>query len=127
MRISDWSSDVCSSDLVPVDLVAAERVAQQAEAPRLAKDEGELPAGPGEIGCGRVEGSEEAFQRRGASRRAMAEKSRTQDPVVLILLPEGVLQRLPAAAPQQAAAVLLARKSTRLNSSHYCATRMPHS
>src|SRR3546814_17623565 len=79
MRISDWSSDVCSSDLVPVDLVAAERVAQQAEAPRLAKDEGELPAGPGEIGCGRVEGSEEAFQRRGASRRAMAEQSRTQD------------------------------------------------
>src|SRR3546814_6122401 len=38
MRISDWSSDVCSSDLVPFVLVTALTACGQSEAPQKAAD-----------------------------------------------------------------------------------------
>src|SRR3546814_7791491 len=99
MRISDWSSDVCSSDLPPA-----------------VGSEGERP-----------------------DRRAMSMERRHDAP--LVDLPE--IDRAvdaagggPAAVrrdgdgedgPFMAAQHRQDRKSTRLNSSHYCATRMPSS
>src|SRR3546814_4890090 len=105
MRISDWSSDVCSSDLryqcaegefpFPVEWLAGCAAAGRAKA----KPERQ----GGTISGGREAGFE--------SKTALLPESRP-------LLCDHARQRLEGA---------LDRKSTRLNSSHSCATRMPSS
>src|SRR3546814_6738967 len=99
MRISDWSSDVCSSDL---EILADE----QQFRPRIAKDEADFG------------GRETAVDRCETGARARRpEKERI--PAVMVFG-----QRRNAVSRRD---VRRDRKSTRLNSSHSCATRMPSS
>src|SRR3546814_1582854 len=93
MRISDWSSDVCSSDLPRVDLGAQpvdHRLTLGQGRPVLDRRDGERPARPG-----RLLGL--AGERR---------QRRLGDP------------RLGDQPPALEAGVVADRKSTRLNSSH---------
>src|SRR3546814_7378408 len=54
MRISDWSSDVCSSDLVADDMAAAVEIEQRGQRPRrllrAVNAQRDVPAGPGSDG-----------------------------------------------------------------------------
>src|SRR3546814_6511577 len=150
MRISDWSSDVCSSDLPRV----ADR---QLEAGRLAAgqfaqagDEFQQPyrrgerrmprrrdavqplrhaAGGGDLGTDLGPGQHAAVAGLGALReleldhlhlRIARVGGETFLAEAAVLLAAAEVAR--ADFPDQVAAVL-ARKSTRLNSSHYCANR----
>src|SRR3546814_10419832 len=103
MRISDWSSDVCSSDLQP---------GRAAPTP-----------GTGESDSVRTDGAKLTlrgtlhylWEQAGFNRWAPAMSGKRS---------WGVIRKyiLQAAADKTAD-----RKSTRLNSSHYCASRMPSS
>src|SRR3546814_7461457 len=93
MRISDWSSDVCSSDLRFADRVVITRTAVVA-----------FIGGPGALAAAI-----------GAAQLARAA-------VVPIVASIWLL-----AAGFSSATMFLHRKSTRLNSSHQCATRLPAS
>src|SRR3546814_9533172 len=67
MRISDWSSDVCSSDLHPMPLADLPCEAQRKLAPRARQ---RLPAGAGQAGLGRQGGAAgRGAAARGAGRR----------------------------------------------------------
>src|SRR3546814_8703370 len=103
MRISDWSSDVCSSDLADVIDVHIR--------PRdIDAIEDDLAAGRG-------------FQPVAAAQHAaLAGPGRTYD------ADQFARQNLQVnAAQNRQIAIGLDRKSTRLNSSHKCASRMPSS
>src|SRR3546814_2831681 len=126
MRISDWSSDVCSSDLPPgVDWssVLAQRESHidwlggqiEAARERLAQAHKALQAAEHELAEAR-----EAFFRAKARQEAL-EKRRDSW--------RGEQRALEARQEEDITADLLMadRKSTRLNSSHSCASRMPSS
>src|SRR3546814_10452997 len=113
MRISDWSSDVCSSDLA----------GSLAERGRAAPDRaGEPGAGP-------------AFRRgrrkhRLHSRLGTTAMQRNLRFKLTAALSLALATAACAADPErsqeaQAIADTIDRKSTRLNSSHSCASRMP--
>src|SRR3546814_4834177 len=103
MRISDWSSDVCSSDLVQVDrfAVAGRRPQLFAEAVGIVRDH---RIGGGQNSAG---GTVVLLQPQGAG--------------------TGIIAQEALHVFDFRAAPAVDRKSTRLNSSHYCATRMPSS
>src|SRR3546814_5705431 len=103
MRISDWSSDVCSSDLTCL-------------LTRLGTE-------PKFSGAGLSRINERTDTRKGVL--AMSQ------PYARFLHPFDVA-RHPDLEPEVKRAILASwasedRKSTRLNSSHYCASRMPYS
>src|SRR3546814_7695677 len=112
MRISDWSSDVCSSDLTRPVLVEIQALLS--------------PSPPG------------------SPRRAVVGWDSSRLAMILAVLEArcglalaghdvylnvagGLRISEPAADLAVAAALVSDRKSTRLNSSHYCASRMPSS
>src|SRR3546814_6159001 len=102
MRISDWSSDVCSSDLV-LEV--------------LHEDGGDIEAG--EI----VDLGEGA----GVAERVV-DRDRPGRQLLQQLLHPARRQRVADRLEEGVAALgVAARKGTRLNSSHYCATPMPSS
>src|SRR3546814_8741453 len=102
MRISDWSSDVCSSDLTRIDMArdVAQRLAEAA--PDVVFNA--LHGTPGEDGT--VQG--------------------LLDLMGLRYTHSGLATSV-LAIDKQLTKTLLDRKSTRLNSSHYCASRTPSS
>src|SRR3546814_10730719 len=110
MRISDWSSDVCSSDLGVPDL-----------------EEIHHPPEEGEIGdAGFETGKSRQDEAAAAVEGHCLRRARAAPLDVVIDLAVGVCMRqFPRREPflefgQD-------RKSTRLHSSHYCASRMPSS
>src|SRR3546814_5308920 len=104
MRISDWSSDVCSSDL-DRDLVAA-GVGDGVVFVRRDQDAGAAGTGMHAAGGAEAETLAVAFEQ-------------------LVL---GDFQfAVPDALYAPQAAVVVDRKSPSLNSSHYCAPRLPSS
>src|SRR3546814_7763926 len=103
MRISDWSSDLCSSDLVRV-LGASAYDAQEIIASR---DTYDLIVERGE-------------QDKASEIGRFPRLFRNVESV-----PEGLTW--PTITFEGEMTVNLDRKSTRLNSSHYCASRMPSS
>src|SRR3546814_1900302 len=116
MRISDWSSDVCSSDLVgqivPGIGEQRDRIGDEAIA-RLDRDEAEVE---------RDADRERAIEARGgvavAVRMIVAHRR-----IATIVSARDTRTWRARSADRPARA--LDRKSTRLNSSHLCATRMP--
>src|SRR3546814_1441533 len=101
MRISDWSSDVCSSDLLPTQAAAqtiADKVKGGTSLAAAAKSAGLAVAGLSDL-----------------SQLQYAEKS------------SDAVAKAAFAAPRGDIAQIADRKSTRLNSSHSCASRMPSS
>src|SRR3546814_9935866 len=110
MRISDWSSDVCSSDL-------------EVENARLA----ERGAGDNRELGGMITGAPEMLK---VARTI--ERVANLDVSVMLLGASGTGKALLArglheASARRDGAFVADRKSTRLNSSHYCASRMPSS
>src|SRR3546814_10685437 len=116
MRISDWSSDVCSSDLLP-------SVIEAALFPRL-------------IGWGRTAWllyRGDTIDAATAERWGLVEKvvppaelDAAVEELVGVLLRNGPTgMRLQKRLMQDWERLPLDRKSTRLNSSHSCASRMP--
>src|SRR3546814_16906837 len=53
MRISDWSSDVCSSDLIVVPLLAGELRGERGDPARLLLEEHRMHLGGVELGAAR--------------------------------------------------------------------------
>src|SRR3546814_10666413 len=107
MRISDWSSDVCSSDLWPD---------YEALAARLVGNYARMLDVP-------VDGEEADYLLWDVLDAANVYANPAIEPdaehlCLAVLAIEGVASELPTAKD---------RKSTRLNSSHYCAYRMPSS
>src|SRR3546814_5511354 len=110
MRISDWSSDVCSSDLV-----------WQALSPKY----------PGLSVCTSITTPAELLQRVGSYKALAAYRMHAtvsamalDVPVVGFEWDPKVLQLFTYCGKREAC---IDRKSTRLNSSHSCASRMPSS
>src|SRR3546814_10258579 len=102
MRISDWSSDVCSSDLAAFgepNPIYAQVKLRQIE----------------------IDTQIEELRRRAAAARTEAEAlaAKAED----VPRVEAEFQRL----NRDYGIIKADRKSTRLNSSHYCASRMPSS
>src|SRR3546814_4191552 len=100
MRISDWSSDVCSSDLDYREMLFTAAGAEQYVSGVILYDE------------------------------TLRQKAKDGTPLVDILNKRGIIpgikvdkgvQALPGSAGEKD------RKSTRLNSSHFCASLMPSS
>src|SRR3546814_5454058 len=100
MRISDWSSDVCSSDHPHRPGAGKAHVAGEAGVPRLHRLEAQVG---GELHAGIAI----------AQRRAGQESAADQRQVERFALPVRI-----AEGPRVAPAVPRDRKSTRLNSSH---------
>src|SRR3546814_1573638 len=133
MRISDWSSDVCSSDLSLLQLWRREPAGAASERPggidrhRL-RDEfgvaGVLPViiGAPEFGVFDIIAAE-ALERRSVGGPAV------RDPAIVAIghRLNRVGRGIGALAEQALEIGADDRKSTRLNSSHYCASRMPSS
>src|SRR3546814_1729524 len=134
MRISDWSSDVCSSDLAITGLITTEGFRDEIEYRRGYKEDiwDVRLAPPKEITPRRrrltvpervlFDGSvykpldEDAV--RECCRRL---KKQNVESVAISLL----FSFANPAHEQRIAAIVADRKSTRLNSSHQCASRMP--
>src|SRR3546814_4589577 len=116
MRISDWSSDVCSSDLGPE--IAAENVDVELEA-LVGRLRRRIPVGDDDAaeGVGRGQRHERHGVEGGAPQIGI-----DADAAIAAAASRPV-GRLVA----DAYAVVADRKSTRLNSSHYCASSMPSS
>src|SRR3546814_3036905 len=113
MRISDWSSDVCSSDLfeemaVDVDRMAHHGVIDKVHAHPLALNERDGFMHVGHLLA--VERPHETFH---VARQMNVDAARGRPHI-------GV-------AVQRHEIAVGDRKSTRLNSSHYCASRLPSS
>src|SRR3546814_3458459 len=113
MRISDWSSDVCSSDLLPIDFdyYAAARMVDEIDAfwssgavchPLVTTSLRDI------VAKARVSGDW------AAARALQARLGTTAAP----LFPHGSFKEF---------STYKDRKSTSLNSSHYCVNRMPPS
>src|SRR3546814_7930621 len=118
MRISDWSSDVCSSDLLscvcpPLD--GGRRKLLRACA-NLHDENSRLPD---VFGRGEMLGAEEPQVGDGNPEAYAPLLARLQQD---LLEP---LQLAQGARPAGNGIADIDRKSTRLNSSHYCASRMP--
>src|SRR3546814_9028899 len=109
MRISDWSSDVCSSDLIYTDA--------QSRRPQGNLSQNEAVGKP----VGRVEG---AVIIEAARLAPLAKQSATEFRAAVDIRPIGQIDTANMGRPVVAVAKLLAsaravdRKSTRLNSSH---------
>src|SRR3546814_4483480 len=115
MRISDWSSDVCSSDLKGSGRgLGASRLFQQlaVEAHIFHVDRANLRI----AGTGREPAI--AIQPR-------LEIAAVECRVDVHFLPPEAIWRRECSWLPKVAALHRDRKSTRLNSSHYCASRMP--
>src|SRR3546814_7541467 len=113
MRISDWSSDVCSSDLI----VAADRLLICADA--IDAPDGAVRPGVGEIDL-QVSDRTVLDPDDIEGLLIVAPADRTDKPLVV--------KADALAADRQHRSCnshILDRKSTRLNSSHQCASRMP--
>src|SRR3546814_5084910 len=116
MRISDWSSDVCSSDLAPA-----------AGTESAITIEENLPTAAGKLNpdytfINFIEGKSNSHAR-AAAEHVVETPGGTYNPL-LIYGSSGLGKTHLMHAVGNA---LLDRKSTRLNSSHYCAARMPSS
>src|SRR3546814_10159302 len=111
MRISDWSSDVCSSDLHDIPNTVAKAI--QALRPLE-------PAVLTVHAAGGRAMLEEAKAVAGASTKVIAV-------TVLTSLDAPDLDDIGVGGTPHDQVVRLERKSTRLNSSHYCASSMPSS
>src|SRR3546814_5138359 len=116
MRISDWSSDVCSSDLGVVGQLAADQLADQRialdgvdELPAVAKV-GHITAGVREDDLVELLVDFRLADQAGEGRAAGAGRQHVQ-----------ALARGQRVEPPRD------RKTKRLNSGHQCATRMPYS
>src|SRR3546814_1954687 len=135
MRISDWSSDVCSSDRVDIKSDDAQALASsawylanlgQADAVRelLARAEA-LGTERGEVSLwaaqalARLGDIEQARQRLGTARKEGIDPGRIRASPILRGLADASLSARGGEARD--------RKSKRLNSSHECAPRMPSS
>src|SRR3546814_9934513 len=108
MRISDWSSDVCSSDLQLITCHSQRLVERLTQ---LLHDGADtvLPAGR--------HAKRMQPERHGGARQIVQ--------MIMQITQEGIEVLLdPLRRPAQIL-VLIDRKSTRLNSSHKCATRIP--
>src|SRR3546814_6832891 len=115
MRISDWSSDVCSSDLLPMSrahnfaagpAALPEPVLRQAQAELL--EWGDARASIAEISHRSPEFMQVAAEAEADLRRLLS----IPDDYAVLFLPGG------ATTHQALVALNLDRKSTRLNSSH---------
>src|SRR3546814_5542007 len=137
MRISDWSSDVCSSDLgqdgdlgVDVDaggvaglVRAILRHAHVADA--YADDPAAVVV---QRFCGGEAGIDLDAQGFGLRRQPRAHRAEADDEVALVVHTRRHDRRLVAAGFREEPELVAGdRKSTRLNSSHQCASRMPSS
>src|SRR3546814_3713955 len=126
MRISDWSSDVCSSDLAQHPRPGHADDPQQARA-RLLPGHAAHVVGrplPGLALLGHVEVEHTEFEAETAQEFAATGGFRGE------MQHHGRIPCRPRPAPVRRAPTpfrLTDRKSTRLNSSHYCASRMPSS
>src|SRR3546814_5089579 len=116
MRISDWSSDVCSSDLAEEGDVPFAREA----------DAGDLAFGPA---LAEAAGHEDAVHRLeiggevvvGLEHLCVQPADVDLDPVRHAAVDQRLVEALVGIGQRED------RKSTRLNSRHSCATRMPSS
>src|SRR3546814_8346310 len=72
MRISDWSSDVCSSDLRPVEAQRGLRVELERQALGIAIEDAGQTADPGRVA---LRGEAHAFDARVRGQRAAADRS----------------------------------------------------
>src|SRR3546814_8310419 len=123
MRISDWSSDVCSSDLTPragrLEVPAAGRRGGVAYVLQATHVNEHLPLTVREtVTMGRYAHTG-PLRRLGADDRAVVERS--MDALGISDLAALPLHELSSGQRQRD------RKSTPLNSSHYCASRIPSS
>src|SRR3546814_1049397 len=134
MRISDWSSDVCSSDLCgaigEIDrapLVVVKEARDPVDRARGARDEARLLNEQVVIAIGvQCEGNglREGSRKVDIEGRVIVRQRRRADElgeVELVIDRHIVIGEL---ALEQVGAIR-DRKSTRLNSSHYCASRLP--
>src|SRR3546814_1609544 len=115
MRISDWSSDVCSSDLIVMPV-------RNGVLSRRTFDFDGIVEQPGNLSCKRHIADRlpcDDVQKPLAAVQNDFETERRD------ILDVDVVARFLAVAEQRDLSG--DRKSTRLNSSHYCATRMPSS
>src|SRR3546814_9753908 len=113
MRISDWSSDVCSSDL----LAELPDETREYLLSAFSTDDGELRLvmrSP-HIAVSHVDATRDDFE---AALRLAIQHGQAWNHVPWIRASMRALAELLNDTPTD-------RKSTRLNSSHYCATRMP--
>src|SRR3546814_4784789 len=117
MRISDWSSDVCSSDLLVFKAPLGEkRYRPIIEKTRGAKEKKMVYA---EGGSGRTKNVDTTRRER--------ETFVLEDEEILQLARWAVVIEKHYGRPMDVEWAKEDRKSTRLNSSHSCATRMPSS
>src|SRR3546814_9925952 len=125
MRISDWSSDVCSSDLQAATLAKAREEAQGivgAATARMQEESAARLAVLDEDLGKRI--SEAEAQIASAASAASAELDKLAAAAAADIVARLTGQQAGEDAPLPEAAD---RKSTRLKSSHYCAYRMPTS
>src|SRR3546814_5175010 len=110
MRISDWSSDVCSSDL-EVGLIKTEQT----------NPDGSTSTGVGSVTTASLVQLNQATNEATASRIAAEEKWRAIEKTPLLSIPDVLANKAIQDLLNQraqATAALRDRKSTRLNSSH---------
>src|SRR3546814_2899560 len=113
MRISDWSSDVCSSDLA-----ADQRIEYQVAFPQTRNAKAGRQAAMGHFFMRMAfYFTARAFHHMDGIGGAGIEQDHT----------EFIAAQSPQNIPMPVRSLLLDRKSTRLNSSHSCAARMPSS
>src|SRR3546814_6720938 len=113
MRISDWSSDVCSSDLLPMD--AAQRF--------LAFQWLMFQMG----GIGPMFGQTHHFRRFASGETYSLNRFTKETHRLYRVLDRQLEAHHYVAGSNYGLADIAGRKSTRLNSSHSCATRMTSS
>src|SRR3546814_2941393 len=126
MRISDWSSDVCSSDLVDL-LRRLEAIVAVAAA--LGRMLAEMAQQQRAATLDRLDQRAQRIEPRPLARDARLGQLSQPHPRPREILGAPQHQRLGgvAIAPRTSGFLIIAldRKSPRLNSSHYCASRIP--
>src|SRR3546814_8305433 len=128
MRISDWSSDVCSSDLALIlskDLPRARTVLEAIEPPDDPIRRGQLQRTRGRllVAENRFDEALALFQHELETADSITEDAGFYRMWAL----DGISRSQTALGRPAEAARSLDRKSTRPNSSHSCATRLPSS
>src|SRR3546814_8238326 len=136
MRISDWSSDVCYSDLT--EGLKMDETVRHTSIEQMAKLEPLTPGGTITAGVSSQTGdaasamlivSEKALKQYGLKARARIHHMSvySDDPIFMLTAPIPATKRaLQKSGLKLEDIDLVDRKSTRLNSSHSCATRMPY-